>query len=177
MTLDERIFCYRWFSEFCRGTFPQTLEKTWPVVSQALELSGNDFVLDTALREQWAIVFFGVGEHTVSLTESAWTHPLGWQNQEPALHAHQSYLLAGVEPKGDDDHLFDDHLSVLLGFMGWALQKDHDASAFFDKHFGPWISVAVQYINTQCHHASAQLGFEALLRFLALEKALYSSQP
>ncbi len=48
---------------------------------------------------------------------------------------------------------------------------------FFDEHFGPWISVAVQYINTQCHHASAQLGFEALLRFLALEKALYSSHP
>lgn len=182
MDQNERILGYHFFSGLFLGTFPPELMSAWGAVAELLALSeeetssiSNTDV--TELQRAWARTFFGVGEETVTLTESSWGNPLRLQCQAPCLSAQATYREAGVLPEETADRLFDDHVSMMLGFMGWALSNDYDpqkTKRFFHEHFGYWIDALVAASLARLDNEAAKTLFRAFLSFIESERALFS---
>lgn len=178
MTLEERVFCYRYFSEFFRGTFEPELESNWPVLAEILELKSEGLTLNDSIRRDWARTFYGVGTDTVTLTESTWLNSLRLQCQEPCRQAHEAYAKAGVEPQTGIDHLPDDHVSVLLGFMAWTLQTNPDQQEvrdFFQCHFTGWWSSLIKAAKAYLANEQTNQVLDALESFLAQETARFAA--
>ncbi len=169
---DERVFCYRYFSEFFRGTFENGLADNWSVICEILRLPVTEADFGLALQQKWAKCFLGVSDDTLPLTQSAWSNAARLQCQQPCLDAHKAYEEAGVVPQYNDDYLFEDHLSLLLGFMAYQLESGRDPHAFFSRHFGQWIDLFCAQASAalDCPFASEVL--EAFHTFLERERDL-----
>ena len=68
MTPAERAFCCRYFSEFFRGLFHDSVGSYWPAVSEALQDTTTPIIVTQAERQAWAKLFFGVGAETIPLS-------------------------------------------------------------------------------------------------------------
>lgn len=176
MTLEDRAFCYRYFSEFFCGTFPVELNAAWPVVAELCGVDACALKLDQRVKQDWARTFYGVGKDTVTLTQSTWLNSLRLQCQEPCRAAQEAYKKAGVEPNMGDDRLPEDHAGTLLGFMAWLLEgqnREAQAEAFFRNHFTGWWDSMLKASRAYLANENADRVLEAFEKFLARERAVF----
>ena len=179
MTLEDRAFCYRYFSEFFCGTFPAELDAAWPVVAQLCGVDPCALRLDQRLRQDWARTFYGVGGDTVTLTQSTWLNALRLQCQEPCRAAQEAYRKAGVEPDTGEDRLPEDHAGTLLGFMAWLLQqqgKEAETEDFFKIQFTSWWDSLLKASRAYLDNEKADRVLEAFEKFLAREREIFGLQ-
>lgn len=176
MTLEERVFCYQYFSEFFCGTFPAELNEAWPVVAELCGVDSSALKLDQRIKQDWARTFYGVGKDTVTLTQSTWLNALRLQCQEPCRAAQEAYRKAGVEPDTGEDRLPEDHAGMLLGFMAWLLKtsgRDEDAADFFKNHFTAWWDSLLKASHAYLANEKADRVLEAFEKFLAQEREIF----
>lgn len=179
MTLEERVFCYRFFSEFFRGTFSAELSAAWPDAARLCGVDTRDLKLDQRLKQDWARTFYGVGKDTVTLTQSTWLNALRLQCQEPCRAAQEAYRKAGVEPNLGADRLPEDHVAILLGFMAWLLETQNQAvpaEVFFKNHFMGWWDSMLKAAHAYLANENADRVLEAFEKFLAQERANFGLQ-
>lgn len=171
MTPAERAFCCRYFSEFFRGLFHDSVGSYWPAVSEALQDTTTPIIVTQAERQAWAKLFFGVGAETIPLSESAWGNEMHLTNQAPCLAARETYRAAGVTMK-TDDNLPEDHLSVLLGFLAYSIENKRDTKAFVNDHFGEWLDRLSAKVHTTAENKPILVIWDAFDLFLKKERVL-----
>lgn len=176
MTLEQRIVCYQFFSEFFRGTFDPKINEYWDQVHEWLGIEPVSGDFDQDLQKAWAKTFFGVGNETVTLTHSSWTNALRLQCQAPSLSAHNAYVKAGVSPDVGEDALPDDHVSLLTGFMAWLLTNDQPSQAFFEEHFGAWMHTMNLAVQDRLGHTLGCAVWQAFDRFIQSETEIYRQE-
>lgn len=138
MTPAERAFCCRYFSEFFRGLFHDSVGSYWPAVSEALQDSPTALIVTRNERQEWGKLFLGKGDETIPLTESAWKSELQLNGRSPCVSARETYRAAGLAKAGKDN-LPEDHVSVLLGFLAYLIENKLDTKPFVNEHFGDWL--------------------------------------
>lgn len=171
MTPAERAFCCRYFSEFFRGLFHDSVGSYWPAVSEALGDTTTGLIVTRNERKEWAKLFYGVGEETISLCQSAWTSGSHLNCQEPCLAAREAYRAAGVAATAKDN-LPEDHVSVMLGFLAYLIESKRDTKAFVQAHFGPWLDDLSEAMRAHTENKPIRLIWAAFDSFLAKERAV-----
>lgn len=179
LTVSERAFCYRYFSEFFRGIMPEALDHYWPILCSILGIDAPLMRFDQKFAQDWARTFFGVGNETVTLTQSSWQNALRLHCQEPCLSARNAYSAAGVAPQLGQDALPEDHISVMLGFMAWAMDRHDPATEFFQDHFSGWCDSFIEAAMAHLDNDTASHVLRAFALFIEGERVRFvqDSQP
>lgn len=128
-----RAMAYRFWSAFFLGRIERDLP-AWHAqsgdvarVTAALlgeEAPSADFlegVDETTLARAFATLFYGVGVETIPLTKSAWTGTDGLTAGRASERARAVYRAHGLEVREEGEyaeHLLEDHLGIVLGFLG-----------------------------------------------------------
>lgn len=148
-----RIALYDFWSTFFLGAFdhplwreraaqmPELLSACFPAASAentALHLPENE-----ALERDFAKRFYGVGDETFALTQSAWTENPLLLTGRATTEVLAIYRRHNLLPQNDSTSLPSDHLGLMLGFLAALAQserpEDRAAEAsFFLEHIACW---------------------------------------
>ncbi len=179
--MEARRANYRFFALFFEGRKTAGLRASWPAVFENIRLLGEAFgadeklpgrpfvplAADDALEVEFAKVFYGVGDTTVPLVESAYTDEDHLVNRKSAMAARDFYARFGFGLREEDDWRAD-HISVELQFMDMLLAEesgeegDSAAKEFFEGHL---CLFAKQFVNRAAVHADAELLMPVLESF------------
>lgn len=126
-----RALAYRFWSTFFLGRdTPEWRARSGDVVRVTAALLADDPEEDPladvdapTLARAFATLFYGVGEETVPLTTSAWTGAERLTAGRATDRARAVYRAHGLEVKGEDENLPEDHLGIALAFLADLAQK------------------------------------------------------
>lgn len=121
-----RAMAYHFWSTFFlgRGT-PEWRAQSQDVARVTAALWGEEPSEDPfakvdqqTLARAFATLFYGVGIETIPLTKSAWTGADGLTAGRASDRARAIYRAHGLEVCEGEEHLPEDHLGIVLGFLG-----------------------------------------------------------
>lgn len=129
-----RALAYRFWSAFFLGRdTPEWRDRSGDVLRVTAALLAGEVGDDPlkkvdvpTLARAFATLFYGVGEETVPLTTSAWTGAERLTAGRATDRARAVYRAHGLEVKGEDENLPEDHLGIALAFLADLAQKTTD---------------------------------------------------
>ncbi len=133
---------------FLRPETPGVLEGG-DAVLEALEIESRFSSEGSgAVLQAYARLFLGVGEETISLTESVWTSPLHLTNQAAQIECARVYREAGVEVP---ETVAEDHLGAELLFAARLMDegKEAEARAFWRTHPSRFLSAVIRAVRAR----------------------------
>lgn len=171
-----RILAYRYFSALFTGQLTELNSEQWSAITKGLGIDLLSVKLnEESFQRAWAYCYYGVGDTTLSMTQSSWSNEDHQQCGPSCLSAQQSYRKAGVRPETQETHLLADHLGVMLGFMAWCLEarpsKDRiQPELFFAAHFGKWIDLFCRESSLRLTQPDANRVIYTFKRFIQAER-------
>jgi len=142
----------------------------------------------TELAREYAGLFLGVGEHTVSLCESQYHKSKFYSNENPLFAIHREYASSGLE-KNEAFKEPDDHLAMELAFMAHLCGRTADAASdpagealsglsrqrdFLETHLLSWVPAMAEKLKAARPAGFYASASEFLCRFLDVDQRLTS---
>lgn len=119
------------------------------------------FTFGESFQKEFARLFYGVGEDTISLSSSFWLDAKDLLCQETALRVSRLYAESGL---GNHSNMPPDSLSVEVGFLGHLIAHKEfgNAKTFLEREILSWWPLVMKKISKESRNEEVLKFFESI---------------